>query len=314
MKYLIFGEDTYRSGKQISVMKQKFIDGYGRDNLVVKKGAELDGVNLENILFAQTLLGGDRLVVFEDVLAQASDEVRQELTKIIQGELPNDLTVVFYEAGKVDRRLLLFKVLNKSAKVEEFRPLAKRELVGEAKNMMVEKRVMLSDWQMSGLLERTSDLWQLHNELDKLSAFGLGKPITNEQFQQLVGSSADANTFALLDAISVADMPTANRILNQALRQGENEIRMLGSIAYQLRNLIRIKDMSESGVKPNIISQRAGIHPFVVQKTLSQIRHLSRRKIISAYQKLVKTDWQIKTGVYKASDALDLLVAELTNR
>lgn len=311
MNYLIFGEDTYRSNSKLSVIKQKFIEKHGRDNLVIKKGAELEGVNLENILFAQTLLGGNRLVIFEDAISKSSDGVRQELTKIIKGELPDDLTIIFYETGKIDRRLSLFKLLNQPSVAQEFSPLSGINLTNEVTKMMANKQVVLSDGQLSNLLERTNDLWQLHSELDKLSAFGLGKPIADEQFQRLVSSSADADTFALLDAIAVSDVATANRVLNQALQQGEDEIRMLGSIGYQLRNLIRIKDMSESGISISAMSGQAGIHPYVVKKTLPQTRKVSRGKIVAAYQKLIRTDWQIKTGAHKAPEALDLLVVEL---
>lgn len=311
MKYLIFGEDTYRSYAKLSVMKQEFVKIHGKDNLVIKSGNELKNANIENILFSQTLLGGDRLVIFENIFSECNDDTRKHLIKILGSELPTDLTIVFYESSKIDKRLALFKLLNQPTTAQEFNPLSSANLVHEVKKMMDEKKVALTEPQLRNLIERASDLWQIHNELDKISAFSMGAVIEDGQFQYLVSGSADADTFALLDAISMSDAKTANRILNRALMQGENEVRMLGSIAYQLRNLIRIKDMSESGTNPNSIAKQAGIHPFVVQKTLSQVRKINRAKIVSAYQKLVRADWQIKTGAHKAPDALDLLVVEL---
>lgn len=311
MIYLILGEDTYGSHTKLSAMKQEFIAVHGIDNLVTKNSRELVNVNLENVLFAQTLLGGNRLVVFENVLYESNDEARKNFIKILKDELPKDLDIVFYETNKVDRRLSLFKLLNKPESMIEFVLPVGIDRVNRVKTMMVEKQVVLSDSQLFSLIERTNNLWQIHNELDKISAFSMGKLITDEQFGYLVSGNADADTFALLDAIAISDVQTANRILNKALMQGENEIRMLGSIAYQLRNLIRIKDISESGVNPNMISRQIGVHPFVVKKTLLQVRQIKRARIVNAYQKLIKADWQIKTGAHKAPDAIDLLVTEL---
>jgi len=311
MNYLIFGEDTYSSHFKLAAMKQKFVGTHGQDNLVIKHGRELANINLDNVLFAQTLLGGSRLVVFEDVFSECGDELRKNLMKILTNGLPEDLTIIFYETGKIDRRLSLFKLLNKPASAQEFVLPVGIDLVNKIKAMMIDKQVTLSDSQLLNLTEKTNNLWQIHNELDKLAAFSQGRSVTDEQFQYLISGNVDVDTFALLDAIAVSDIKTANRILNRALMQGENEIRMLGSIAYQLRNFIRVKDMSKSGINPNAISQQAGIHPFVVKKTLSQINRISRAQIVGTYQKLIKADWQIKTGVYKAPDALDLLVAEL---
>ena len=55
----------------------------------------------------------------------------------------------------------------------------------------------------------------------------------------------------------------------------------------------------------------SGLHPFVVRKTSAQSHQFTFEELKKIYQKIFKSDLDIKTGKIDPSMALDILIAEI---
>ena len=106
-----------------------------------------------------------------------------------------------------------------------------------------------------------------------------------------------------------AAQEAAHRLIAHLLDQGEDEIRLLGAVVYQLRSLIRVCDLQ--GLAVPAIIKHTHLPPFVVKRCLQQVSRVERHQLVSAYQYLVKIDHQINTGAMRSSDALELMVANV---
>jgi DNA polymerase-3 subunit delta len=83
-------------------------------------------------------------------------------------------------------------------------------------------------------------------------------------------------------------------------------------LVYQLRNMLKIADLKENfEYSEGEISRISQMHPFVVRKSLSQIRNFSFTKLTKLYQKLSQLDVMMKTGKIEAELALDKFIGEL---
>lgn len=310
MIYLLYGEDTFSSRLKLEAIKRRFWDKYGVDNLVTRSGPELTNAILEDALFSQTLLGGKRLVVLKDVLSDADIAVKERLTQLLVS-LPLDVTVVMHESQSFDARQKLFKLVNRPGYAQEFASLPPAALLRQTSKLATEKDIDISLILLRYLLDRTeSDLWLINNELDKLAALSQGRPVVREDIDVLIPANIKANVFDLVERLIQNNLPVAHRILQTSLNQGEDEVRLLGALAYQLRNLIRVSDLKKQGLSAPAIAKQTGLPFFVVRRSLSSITRLDRRQLIEVYQKLVCTDHKIKTGISRPADALDLLIAQ----
>ena len=82
-------------------------------------------------------------------------------------------------------------------------------------------------------------------------------------------------------------------------------------IAYQFKNLLIIKELQEAQNPYGVIAKKAGLHPFVVQKSYSLCNQFSIEQLKKIYQKIFQIDLDIKTVKIESETALDLLLAEI---
>lgn len=155
------------------------------------------------------------------------------------------------------------------------------------------------------------DLHQAALEIDKLSAYCDGRPISKEDIMLLVSGADDMNIFNLIEALSKRDKDRALSILSGQLREGVNGNYILTMLVFHFRNLISIKSLLGEGLSSAEISRRTNIHPFVVEKNAFFARSFREEDLLLIYEKLYGADLGIKTGKMEPELALDLLIAAI---
>ncbi|OGB73589.1 DNA polymerase III subunit delta [candidate division Kazan bacterium RIFCSPHIGHO2_01_FULL_44_14] len=312
MILLLHGEDTYQAKVKLTAIRQKFLSKHPVDNLAMLLGTDLTGYNLRSVLLAQTLLGGPRLVILSDTLSGASAEVKTALVNLLKSGLPEEVTAIFYETQPFDKRQSLFKLLNQPKQAEEFIPLGGVALRRVVQGLAQKRGVAINPAVLECLLTKTGgNLWRVENELNKLFAYADGQPVTQATVDLLVTDSLETNIFALVTSALGRDLNSAHRIVATSLLAGEDETRLMGAIAYQLRNLIRISDLKTAGVQMSDGARLTQLPPFVVRANWQITARFQRSQLVRAYQRLAHFDWQIKIGAYDPSDALDLFTLTL---
>lgn len=151
----------------------------------------------------------------------------------------------------------------------------------------------------------------LASEIEKLSLYvGQEGTIDAKAVRLLTPEAQQARIFDLTDALSRRERAQALAILHELLGKGEPPVGLTAFIGSQVRTLLLIKDLSERGLRPPQIAEAAGIHPFVVNKTLPLVRRFSSSQLKSAYRATLSVDTALKRSRMPAELALDLLVIE----
>jgi DNA polymerase-3 subunit delta len=162
------------------------------------------------------------------------------------------------------------------------------------------------------ILYTGADTDVLDKEIQKLVNFSAGKMIAEKDVEELVKADLDNNIFATIDALGRNDKKLALQLLHRHLEKGDDPFYIFSMFVYQFRNLLKVADFKEKGIlDERQISQMAKLHPYVVKKSLAQVRNLSFQKLKKIYQKLGEIDFQAKTGKIDIKLALDKFVAEL---
>ena len=156
-----------------------------------------------------------------------------------------------------------------------------------------------------------NDLWQMNNEINKLASYKAGETINPEDIDLLVKAKIDVNIFKTLDALAQRDKKTALKLLHEHLEQGENEIYLFSMLTYQLRTLLKLKDLIEKGTPFHDLARQSKLHPFVIKKSSQQLKNFSMDQLKKIYHRLLEIDLQIKTGRLDGLTCLDLLVGEM---
>lgn len=156
------------------------------------------------------------------------------------------------------------------------------------------------------------DLRRADNELVKLVSFvEEGQPITEADVETLTPYVAEANMFAMVDALAEGRGQAAAALTRRLLDQQEDIFSLYGMIVRQFRLLLLAKDYLSGGGYPKDIADALGVHPFVAEKLAKQSRKFELAMLEQIYFTLQDYDARMKTGRINAELALDLLIAGL---
>ena len=155
----------------------------------------------------------------------------------------------------------------------------------------------------------------LGQEIEKLSLFTGGEPITAELVGQMVSSAREARMFDLMDAVVQWRPAVAMRELERLFVQGVAVPVILTMLVRQVRLMVQAKSLAAAGAaRSDLMSSMGTSSDFVVDKALEQARAYSADELRALYRRLLETDLSIKTGAVEGELALELLVAETTGR
>jgi len=306
MIILVYGEDTYRSGKRIKALmdeyKKKYANAFGLRYLD-SKNTTLD--DLKNEMFEISMFQQKKLIIFEGSFGNA--KFKEAFLKNNERFFESDNVLVFYERTKIIAKDKLFDFLkkNKEVKMEEF-----EELKGAKLKAYVEKEVRESGGVMDGnVLEKLldfvgGDLWRISNELKKLINYVRAEgreEITAADVEKIIIPDLELNIFDTIDAIAAKDKKKAINLFKEHLREGAEVPYLFSMIAWQIKNII----IAKSG------AANTGISPYVLRKASYQAKNFSFDDLKRIYAKLTDLDADLKVGKILPEAALDLLVLEV---
>jgi len=310
MLILLYGEDTFRSRQKLN----QIIDQYKAKhktglNLVRFRENNFDFDKIKQNIEAVSMFDEKKLIILENALKNKS--FSEEFSKYItKSKLKNndDVIVVVFQEGK----LVSPSYKNKASMSEEFKSLKGIQLNNWLKQEAAKSKVSIGPAAIGKLVAYVGeDLWQLTNELNKLASYKAGQPIEEADIDLLVKAKMDVNIFKTIEALAQRDKRTAFKLLHEHLEQGENEIYLLTMFIYQLRTLIKLKDLMERGTQYYDLAKKAGLHPFVVKKSSTQLRNFSLDQLKAIYKRLLEIDLGIKRGRWDGPTALDMLIGEI---
>jgi DNA polymerase-3 subunit delta len=139
----------------------------------------------------------------------------------------------------------------------------------------------------------------LDQELAKLTvAVGANAEITAADVDRLVGQTAAANVFHIMDAIGEGNPAAALDTLRRVFDAGEDVMRILGAITSQLRKLATVGRLVAQGQSLGPAMDAAGVQkwPQARQSAERQLKHLGRAKLGQLTDWLVEINLGLKGG------------------
>lgn len=345
MIHLLLDADEYLAAEWLSEQKAKLGDPeLASLNTVELNGAQTNAAAVLGEAAMTPFLTGHRLVIVRGLLeaydrrmaaAKASGAaVYVEAAQLLEGlrQTPESCVLVFMD-NSLDKRRGLWKGFLAPAagnrperRVDGLEALIKEGVV-QIETLTTPDVKALPAWLQRRARQRGiaidggavallcnfvgPNLRQLDNELEKLSLYAGGRPITQQDVRAMVADAGEEMIWNLTDALALRQPAQAMRALRDLRRNDQNPIYILSMIARQYRMLIEVKSLLAAGVSdPYDIAKQLGYAAYPVQKALQWSHQYSFAELEAILERLLEVDMAMKTGADQGTE-LDVLTAEL---
>jgi DNA polymerase-3 subunit delta len=311
--YLFTGEETFLLNQQVSSWKEAFKKRFEGDlNLATIDGAATEESEIISQIETMPFLAEKRLIFIENLpeAAKASakdDEKEDDEEKSSKGgqkildylnKIPESSVVVFVQP-KPDKRKSLYKKLVQLGELKEFNPLTGAALNQWIRQQAAAYKVPIDPGTTGYLVEQVGEnLWRLDHELQKLSSYTAGRPVTRDAIDDLVIPTLEANIFHLTDALGAKDHRKAIQNLHRVMAAGENLRQTFYMVVRQFRLLLQVAGYLSNypNTNPQSLAASLKMHPFVARNTLGQVKRFNMPELKTAYRKLLDLDLAMKTS------------------
>ncbi|TSC93880.1 MAG: DNA polymerase III subunit delta [Candidatus Berkelbacteria bacterium Athens1014_28] len=313
---LFYGEDQFSLQEELKNIEREFYNSnFGDINISKFDGENLTYDQLLRNAAAIPFLADRRLIIVKNLIRVGSDKLKEYLAENLQ-KFPDCAEIIFAEDGEVKKNLIIYKKIQKIGEVKAFPVRKGYELEKWLMDFCQKENIPIKFPAVKKLILLVGgESFRLQNELSKLDLFrkAQGKEFIDEtDIEMMVAGENDPNIFDFIDALGARNSKSAFAHLFSLFESGKNENYILTMIVYQFRNMLIVADLISRGVSKQNIASEAGIHPFVAGKTVNLVSNYELPLLKRIYQRLLRSDLDIKTGAVEPRLALEKLLADLT--
>jgi len=249
-------------------------------------------------------------------------------------------------AGKVDKRKVFYKTLDKLGTVEAFAgwSVDDRDWADQAeawaRKAIRARQKDISDEALAELLTRVGPhARQLDGEIEKLTLYvGDRTQIEADDVEAVCIRNKAARAFALGDALGDRDLPRLLRCLDESLWEvkldpQKSEIGLLYGLIGKVRAMILLKEMLREGwIKPDMDYNRfkaqlervpadklpedrrfnpLALNPYVLFKALPQVKRYSEAELIRAMDLLFQCNYRLVSSSLDESLVLQQALVQI---
>lgn len=254
-------------------------------NHAVFTAGEDAALNFRDVAATAPMMAARRLVVIRQI-QDANVALLEALLAYVQAPSPSTVLAIVGEkmpgaSGGVDRGLRIVNAVKKTGIAlkldgEGVDPAA--FAAGRAKALGV-----AIDRDAAALLAEFvgGELALVAADVEKCAGFvGAGGTITRAVVEEVCASTAEADVWALTDAIVAKDLDRGLETLHRLLEDGEAPHKLLGSVAWQLRQVLALQDAIRRGLSERDANVRMPPQKLRVLREQIQKRPVSPSAIL----------------------------------
>lgn len=312
--YLFLGEEKLFHEELIDLAVQKLLPEDERAvNYLKTSASAIKAEDLLNNIETPAFFGPARVIVLEEtenIPAGTDEALLKGLSNIADG------VVLFVSALKLDGRKKAHQELQKRLPVVDCARLNPADLPLWIKQRAEKMELKLTPGQTRVIAQRLgADLLRARTELEKLTTFsGKNMTIDDAVLDELIPGEIEPDIFGLIDAVAARNLKTGLPRLEELLNSGENELKILATLARQFRNIVAASEARRQGLTAKILAGMMGINPYVAEKSFLQSGQFTLNDLNWVLERLVMADYRMKTGQREIRLELELAVAEICNR
>ena len=297
MVITITGDNQHRARAEANSVIEAFVTQHGALAIERFDASETEVEQILSAVSSTSLLSSHKLVFIQDF---ETNKALTERTEELVEQTPEDTTLLI-TIGKLDKRLTYGKFLKKNSDYREFATLSPQEIINWLVEAAADKGGQMDRSTAQYLVDFVgADQERLSNELDKLVLFD--PKITRSTIDQLSERQPSSTVFELLDAGFNGRQERAVKLYEEQRRQQMEPLAIIGMIGWQLHVLALVKTGKNKSAAE--IAKDAGVHPFVVQKSMTLAGNMALSKLRQLVHHAVVLEEQMKSRTMNADDAV----------
>lgn len=151
--------------------------------------------------------------------------------------------------------------------------------------------------------------------VDGPDGMSIGAPLrklaARASVERFDAAQASARPFALVDAVSRGDAAAALGAMHEQLREGKEEVELVGLLVWQLHRWLTVKRGLETGWPVGRVAELAGIKDWQVERTVQDASAWTSERLSQLLQECWNVDVGIKTGKLVPRVALEALLVRV---
>ena len=300
--YLLHGDETFLSRRAVRWLRDAVLKGiaedFNLDRFDAQERPDIEGIvgaartlpmmaerrlvwvtNAQGLFVGRKLAGIDRLMAY------------------IKAPDPSSC-LVLHAMGRVSGRTALYKTLSEHARIYEAVAPYERELMGWAQAGARARNRTLEPDAATFLVETVGrNLHALEAALEHLSLFvDPGRPIELSHVEDAIAHTRAHTVWELVDAVADRSFSRALAQAHRLIGQGESELRLLGMIARQLRQLIVGRAAKAAGKSPQEVATLAGVRSFNRAAFIRQLDSYRGDELLRAVNRVAEADRALKSS------------------
>ena len=299
--YLLHGSDRPKIARAVRRLRDRIGDE-STEHLNAREAAGLDVVGACNAMGLFT--GEGRLVIVDEVERWKAADVKEVAAYLAS---PAPATVLALVALELKADSALAKVVAKAGQVLVYE-VTKRKLPDWVAEQFGRFGAKADADACRALIDIVGDdLDELTSEIDKLSTWAAGDPITLRDVEQMAAGRAETAIFALTDAWGRRDvgavLRSAEEIMERSHRPRSSELmRIIGSLVNHVGRVRRCQRLADEGVRAKDAAPKLKMHPFAAEKAFAQAANFSADELSDALIRLSELDAAAKGGSRMPAD------------
>ncbi|WKZ14592.1 MAG: DNA polymerase III subunit delta [Candidatus Jettenia caeni] len=310
--YVVFGDEEFFIREALSSLKAHLLkDTDPTISLVEFKGDEVAGGIIFDELRTMPFFAGKNKVVIVEEADSFVEKNRQVLEKYVQA--PASHSQLILVCDKWDKRTKLATLVDKVGILVECKKLKDHQLPNWiiTRTKQYTKKVTTKAAQM--IAENVgNNLAILDKHIEKLSIYlGDRTAIDEKDVEALVGIDRNRTIFELTDAVAQRNVTLALKTLSQMLIHGEDSVKIISLLAWQMKRLWRAKQMLNKGEHESKVTSELQVLPFFAKRFFEQVKIFTEKDLTKKYALLLEADVKSKTSSFSMQLLLELLVYKL---
>jgi DNA polymerase-3 subunit delta len=306
--YLLHGEESYYIDLYSKMFESGILnEGEQSFNQATFYGKDTKIQQIIDEAIQYPMMASHRVVIIKE-----AQDLRSigDLVKYTDNHNPNTVLIINYKTKKIDKRLKLYKSIQKVGEIFESKKLYDNELPKwisqycTSKGFQIDNQAAIKASEFLG-----NDLSKIANEFDKLFLnHDVSLKISSEEIHELIGVSKDYNVFELQKTLGQRDFVKSNAIINYMGNNSKsNPLPMVLGSLYNYFSKVFIAAAYSN--KPDIELQRAlGLSSsYFLRDYKSAANNFPYNKMKTVMSALKNADLQSKGVGQKGMDESDIL-------
>lgn len=279
---------------------------------------DLDNSNIEDIIEDSSyddLFCNKKLIIVNNsnFLNNKTTEGFEILEKYLLNPNINNILIFILNEEKINEKNSIVNIIKEKYNVMEFNKLKGSFLEKYIKNEFEKENYNIDSSSIKMIMELLNeDLSLIKNEIIKLKLYKIiEKEINIEDVKNVISKLPEDNIFELVNAVVKRDKKSCFNIYKDLINRKEDEIKILGAIASQIRLLYQVKVLMEDGYKKDEIASSLNSHPYRIQLAIQSSIKFTGETLLNLLSELSDIDFKIKSGIIDKSQALESFFLDL---